>query len=63
MVAFNELIEEGIIPELLSQRETETKLTVMLGNPSAVVENKRFIKKNLNRIIHPVLVPLPLAHS
>jgi succinylglutamate desuccinylase len=53
MVAFNELMEEGVIPELLSKRDTETKLTVMLGNPSAVVENKRFIKKNLNRIIHP----------
>lgn len=28
----------------------------MVGNPRAVAENKRFMEKNLNRIIHPVRV-------
>jgi hypothetical protein len=53
LVAMNELIAEGAIPALLNQRGGDTKLTVMVGNPRAVTENKRFMEKNLNRIIHP----------
>jgi hypothetical protein len=53
LVAMNELIKEGAIPALLNQRGVYTKLTVMVGNPRAVAENKRFMEKNLNRIIHP----------
>jgi len=53
LVAMNELIAEGAIPALLDQRGGDTKLTVMIGNPRAVTENKRFVEKNLNRIIHP----------
>ncbi len=32
----------------------------MVGNPRAVAENKRFVEKNLNRIIHPVRVDVHL---
>jgi hypothetical protein len=53
LVAMNELIAEGLVPQLLNQRGVDAKLTVMVGNPRAVAENKRFMEKNLNRIIHP----------
>jgi hypothetical protein len=36
-----------------------SQLTVMVGNPRAVTENKRFMEKNLNRIIHPVRILPP----
>jgi len=54
LFAVNELLEEGAIAELLARRPPETKLTLMVGNPLALAANKRFLERNLNRVIHPV---------
>jgi succinylglutamate desuccinylase len=52
MVAVNELIKEGLFNVTHSEAYATTRLTVILGNPKAVLANKRFIDVNLNRIFH-----------
>jgi len=50
MQAVNELIAEDFFRELKDQ------VTILIGNPKAVVEHKRFIHANLNRIFQETLV-------
>jgi len=47
LIAVNELIEEGFFEYGLSKKE---RVTIMIGNPEAVIQKKRFIDINLNRI-------------
>jgi len=48
MIAVNELIEEGFFDHGF---DTENeRVTIILGNPQAVIQKKRFIDINLNRI-------------
>ncbi len=54
MVAVNELLKEGSLQAALDSRSAPTKLTILLGNPLAVILNQRFIDKNLNRIMGQV---------
>lgn len=50
LVAVNELVQEGFFKHRIPQ---DVSVTVMLGNPRAVMENKRFIDMNLNRMFEP----------
>jgi len=50
LVATNELLQEGFFKHGIPQ---DVRVTIMLGNPRAVMENKRFIDMNLNRMFEP----------
>eukprot|EP01118_Nematostelium_gracile_P010237 TRINITY_DN350_c0_g1_i1.p1 TRINITY_DN350_c0_g1~~TRINITY_DN350_c0_g1_i1.p1 ORF type:complete len:331 (+),score=75.79 TRINITY_DN350_c0_g1_i1:89-994(+) len=52
LVATNELIQEGFFDSI----DENTNVTIMIGNPRAVNENKRFIDMNLNRVFTPQLI-------
>jgi len=53
MVAVNELIEERFFSNTFNSKEfISSRVTILLANPKGVLENKRFIDVNLNRIFH-----------
>jgi succinylglutamate desuccinylase len=52
MIAANELIQEGFFDSL----DENVNVTVMIGNPRAVNEKKRFIDMNLNRVFTRQLI-------
>jgi len=47
LVAVNELLQEGFFKHGF---DTNTRVTILLGNPRAVMEDKRYIDTNLNRM-------------
>jgi Succinylglutamate desuccinylase / Aspartoacylase family len=49
MHGFNNLLDRGFFEKL----PPSTRITAMVGNPAAVVQGKRFLQHNLNRLIHP----------
>jgi len=49
LVATNELLQEGFFKQI----PKDVRVTIMLGNPRAVMEDKRFIDMNLNRMFDP----------
>jgi succinylglutamate desuccinylase len=51
MVAVNELLDEGNLQRAINECKKPLKLTILLGNPEAVRQNKRFLHHNLNRMI------------
>jgi len=51
LVAVNELLQDGFFKHGFPSNEV--RVTIMLGNPRAVMENKRFIDMNLNRMFEP----------
>jgi len=54
LVAVNELITEGFFENGFDTEHD--KVTVVIGNPQAVIEKKRFIDINLNRIFTPQFI-------
>jgi len=54
LVAVNELIEEGFFSDGFDTNRTQ--VTIILGNPRALKENKRFIDINMNRIFTPQFI-------
>lgn len=51
LLAVNELLREGFFKHGFDHRNI--RVTVMLGNPRAVMENRRYIDMNLNRMFLP----------
>jgi len=52
LLATNELIDEGFF------RSIQQNVTIMIGNPRAVLEKKRFVDMNLNRVFTPQFINL-----
>jgi len=53
LIAVNELIDENFFEDHFSEKVfSRDRVTILLGNPKAVEENKRFIDVNLNRIFY-----------
>jgi len=51
MRAFNQMLEDGWVHKINSSlKEKKQRIRVILCNPKGVIENKRFIDLNLNRI-------------
>jgi succinylglutamate desuccinylase len=48
LLAVNELLQEGFFKHGFDK--SSTRVTILLGNPRAVMENKRYIDRNLNRM-------------
>eukprot|EP00931_Biecheleriopsis_adriatica_P069977 TRINITY_DN43787_c0_g1_i1.p1 TRINITY_DN43787_c0_g1~~TRINITY_DN43787_c0_g1_i1.p1 ORF type:complete len:327 (-),score=77.41 TRINITY_DN43787_c0_g1_i1:183-1121(-) len=51
LVAINELIKEGFFKDFWRDPGNVSEVVVMIGNPGAAAENKRFLEVNLNRIL------------
>lgn len=48
-IAINQLIDENFFDVLLEHRK-DIMITIILGNPKAFEQNKRFVDVNLNRL-------------
>jgi len=51
LVAVNQLLQEGFFKHGFDNKNV--RVTILLGNPRAVMENRRFIDVNLNRMFTP----------